>query len=208
MFEKFSSRGRRIAVLAQEEARMLPHNYIGTEHLLLALLHEGGAAGLVIQRHGLSIENAREAVRITVGVANEVPSGHLVFTPRARKVLELGLREAIDLNHAVVEPEHLLLGLLRQGEGVAIEILDRYGYKVDRTRLRNDIVEGLLALPAGSLASKPDDLTIELRPKEKVMLHATNDGSPERDLMIARILEKRAREYRKRAKATRAQAYR
>src|ERR1051325_4300664 len=112
MFERFTDRARRVVVLAQEEARMLSHNYIGTEHILLGLIHEGeGVAAKALESLGISLEAVRAQV--------EAPSGHIPFTPRAKKVLELSLREALQLGHNYIGTEHILLGLIREGEGVA-----------------------------------------------------------------------------------------
>src|SRR5215210_7659636 len=109
MFERFTDRARRVVVLAQEEARMLNHNYIGTEHILLGLIHEGeGVAAKALESLGISLE----------GVRQQAPSGHIPFTPRAKKVLELSLREALQLGHNYIGTEHILLGLIREGEGV------------------------------------------------------------------------------------------
>jgi ATP-dependent Clp protease ATP-binding subunit ClpA len=124
MFERFTQPSRRVVVLAQEEARLLNHNYIGTEHLLLGLIHEeDGVAGRVIASLGLTLETARDRVRDIIGQGQEPPSGHIPFTPRAKKVLELSLREAIALNDAYINTEHLLLGLIREADGVGTQIL-------------------------------------------------------------------------------------
>jgi len=124
MFERFTNRARHVVVLAQEEARELHHNYIGTEHLLLGLLAEGGGLGAqALYRLGLSLAGAREEVKSAVGTGKGQPSGHIPFTPRAKKALELALREAKQLHHNYIGTEHLLLGLVREGDGVAAEIL-------------------------------------------------------------------------------------
>src|ERR1035438_636575 len=118
MFERFTDRARRVVVLAQEEARMLNHNYIGTEHLLLGLIHEGeGVAAKVLESMGISLEAVRQQVEEIVGRGKDAPSGHIPFTPRAKKVLELSLREAQILGHNYIGTEHILLGLIREGEG-------------------------------------------------------------------------------------------
>jgi ATP-dependent Clp protease ATP-binding subunit ClpC len=127
MFERFTNRARHAVVLAQEEARRLKHNYIGTEHLLLGLLGEpDGLAGRVLQRSGLSLEGGRDAVSAIVGPGTAAPSGHIPFTPRAKKTLELALREATHLHHNYIGTEHILLGLIREGDGVAAEILKQH----------------------------------------------------------------------------------
>jgi ATP-dependent Clp protease ATP-binding subunit ClpC len=126
MFERFTERARRVVVLAQEEARMLDHNYIGTEHILLGLIHEGdGVAARVIGSMGLTLGAARDQVAQMIGRGSAVPSGHIPFTPRAKKVLELSLREALELNNTYIGTEHILLGLIREGHGVGAQILER-----------------------------------------------------------------------------------
>jgi ATP-dependent Clp protease ATP-binding subunit ClpA len=126
MFERFTERARRVVVLAQEEARMLNHNYIGTEHILLGLVHEqDGIAARVITASGVTIEAARAQVESIIGRGDQAPSGHIPFTPRAKKVLELSLREALDQRRHYIGTEHILLGLLREGHGVGAQILDR-----------------------------------------------------------------------------------
>jgi ATP-dependent Clp protease ATP-binding subunit ClpC len=135
MFERFTDRARRVVVLAQEEARMLNHNYIGTEHILLGLIHEGeGVAAKALESLGISLEAVRQQVEETVGRGQEAPSGHIPFTPRAKKVLELSLRESLQLGHNYIGTEHILLGLIREGEGVAARVLVRLGADLDRVR--------------------------------------------------------------------------
>jgi ATP-dependent Clp protease ATP-binding subunit ClpC len=120
MFERFTDRARRVVVLAQEEARMLNHNYIGTEHILLGLIHEGeGVAAKALESLDISLDAVREQVEEIIGQGQQAPSGHIPFTPRAKKVLELSLREALQLGHNYIGTEHILLGLIREGEGVA-----------------------------------------------------------------------------------------
>ena len=124
MFERFTEPSRRVVVLAQEEARMLDHNYIGTEHLLLGLIHEGeGIAARAIVSLGLTLEMAREQVRALVGAGKSTPSGHIPFTPPAKTVLELSLREALALKKEYIGTEHILLGLLHEGHGAGAQIL-------------------------------------------------------------------------------------
>jgi len=116
MFERFTDRARRVVVLAQEEARMLNHNYIGTEHILLGLIHEGeGVAAKGLESLGISLEGVRAQVEEIIGQGQQAPSGHIPFTPRAKKVLELSLREALQLGHNYIGTEHILLGLIREG---------------------------------------------------------------------------------------------
>jgi ATP-dependent Clp protease ATP-binding subunit ClpC len=124
MFERFTNLARHVIVLAQEEARGLEHNYIGTEHLLLGLLGESsGLAAEALNRFGISLAQAREEVEARVGRGKKPPSGHIPFTPRSKKVLELALREALELHHDYIGTEHLLLGLVREGEGVGAQVL-------------------------------------------------------------------------------------
>src|SRR6201999_1339643 len=128
MFERFTSRARHTVVLAQEEARLLNHNYIGTEHLLLGLLGEPeSVAGTVLAGYGLTREGTRKKVTDMVGPGKKAPSGHIPFTPRAKKTLELSLREALALGHNYIGTEHILLGLIREGDGVAAQILGAHG---------------------------------------------------------------------------------
>ncbi len=137
MFERFTDRARRVVVLAQEEARMLSHNYIGTEHILLGLIHEGeGVAAKALESLGISLEAVRQQVEEIIGRGQQAPSGHIPFTPRAKKVLELSLREALELGHNYIGTEHILLGLIREGEGVAAQVLVRLGGNVNRVRRR------------------------------------------------------------------------
>src|SRR5450756_1718650 len=142
MFERFTDRARRVVVLAQEEARMLNHNYIGTEHILLGLIHEGeGVAAKSLENLGISLDAVREQVQEIIGQGQQAPSGHIPFTPRAKKVLELSLREALQLGHNYIGTEHILLGLIREGEGVAAKVLVKLG--VDLERLRNQVLKSL-----------------------------------------------------------------
>jgi ATP-dependent Clp protease ATP-binding subunit ClpA len=128
MFERFTAKARRTIVNAQEEARHLQHNYIGTEHILLGLLHEGQGVGpRVLTQFGMTLEGAREAVTELVGAGKQAaPSGHIPFTPRAKKVLELSLREALTLHHNYIGTEHILLGLIREADGVAAQVIRRH----------------------------------------------------------------------------------
>ncbi|MFD2839962.1 ATP-dependent Clp protease ATP-binding subunit [Populibacterium corticicola] len=140
MFERFTDRARRVVVLAQEEARMLNHNYIGTEHILLGLIHEGeGVAAKALESLGISLEAVRSQVTEIIGEGQQAPSGHIPFTPRAKKVLELSLREALQLGHNYIGTEHILLGLIREGEGVAAQVLTKLG--ADLTRVRQQVIQ-------------------------------------------------------------------
>ena len=135
MFERFTDRARRVVVLAQEEARLLNHNYIGTEHLLLGLIHEGeGLAAKALESLGVSLDQVRSQVDDMIGVGTATPQGHIPFTPRAKKVLELSLREALQLGHNYIGTEHILLGLLREGEGVATQVLLKIGLELPKIR--------------------------------------------------------------------------
>jgi len=128
MFERFTDRARRVVVLAQEESRLLGHNYIGTEHLLLGLLAEReGVAARALRSLDITLDAAREQVREIIGPGAQEPRGHIPFTPRAKKILELSLREALKLGSEVIGTEHLLLGLVDEGAGVGAQILDRLG---------------------------------------------------------------------------------
>ena len=145
MFERFTDRARRVVVLAQEEARMLNHNYIGTEHVLLGLIREGeGVAGKALESLGISQEAVRQQVEEIIGQDQHAPSGHIPFTPRAKKVLELSLREALQLGHNYIGTEHILLGLIREGEGVAAQVLVKLGADLNRVRQQvNQLLAGL-----------------------------------------------------------------
>src|SRR5712664_1856103 len=135
MFERFTDRARRVVVLAQEEARMLNHNYIGTEHVLLGLIHEGeGEAAKALESLGISLAAVRQQVEEIIGQGQQAPSGHIPFTPRAKKVLELSLREALQLGHNYIGTEHILLGLIREGEGVAAQVLVKLGADLNLVR--------------------------------------------------------------------------
>ncbi|WP_324649416.1 ATP-dependent Clp protease ATP-binding subunit [Georgenia sp. H159] len=140
MFERFTDRARRVIVLAQEEARMLNHNYIGTEHILLGLIHEGeGVAAKALESLDISLEGVRQQVTEIIGEGQQAPGGHIPFTPRAKKVLELSLREALQLGHNYIGTEHILLGLIREGEGVAAQVLNKLG--ADLNRVRQQVIQ-------------------------------------------------------------------
>jgi ATP-dependent Clp protease ATP-binding subunit ClpC len=140
LFEKFTDKARRVVVLAQEEAKLLNHNYIGTEHILLGLIHEGeGVAAKALEALGINLEQVREQVQEIIGQGQQAPSGHIPFTPRAKKVLELSLREALQLGHSYIGTEHLLLGLIREGEGVAAQVLTKLG--ADTNKVRQQVIQ-------------------------------------------------------------------
>ncbi len=167
MFERFTDRARRVVVLAQEEARMLNHNYIGTEHILLGLIHEGeGVAAKALESLGISLEAVRSQVEEIIGQGQQAPSGHIPFTPRAKKVLELSLREALQLGHNYIGTEHILLGLIREGEGVAAQVLVKLG--ADLNRVRQQVIQ-LLAGYQG---------------KEPASSGAPQEGTPSTSLVL------------------------
>ena len=148
MFERFTDRARRVVVLAQEEARMLNHNYIGTEHILLGLIHEGeGVAAKALESMNISLDAVREQVQEIIGQGQAAPTGHIPFTPRAKKVLELSLREALQLGHNYIGTEHILLGLIREGEGVAAQVLQKLG--ADLNRVRQTVIQLLSGYTGG-----------------------------------------------------------
>ena len=140
MFERFTDRARRVVVLAQEEARMLNHNYIGTEHLLLGLIHEGeGVAAQALESLGVGLKTARQQVEETVGRGQQAAPERIPLTPRAKKVLELSLREALQLGHHYIGTEHILLGLIREGDGMAARVLAALG--TDLNRVRQQVIQ-------------------------------------------------------------------
>ena len=160
MFERFTARARRVVVLAQEEARMLNHHYIGTEHILLGLIHEGeGQAAKALESLGISLEAVRQQVEETVGQGQQAPSGHIPYTARAKKVLELSLGEALQLGHNYIGTEHILLGLLREGEGVAAQVLVELGADLNRVR------EQVIQLLHGWQSEELETAHTELRPR-------------------------------------------
>ena len=149
MFERFTHRARRVVVLAHEEACLLNHNYIGTEHILLGLIHErveegGGVAAQVLDSFDIKLDDVRAEIVEIIGKGSSAPSGHIPFTPRAKKVLELSLREALQLGHNYIGTEHILLGLIREGEGVAAQVLVKLG--ADLTETRQVVVTKLAAM--------------------------------------------------------------
>lgn len=142
VFERFTDSARRVLVLAQEEARLLDHSFIGTEHILLALIHtESGTASQVLTELDVSLQAVRERVKETIGLAGSPPTGSPPFTPRAKKVMELSLREALQLGHSNIGTEHLLLGLIREGEGVGCQVLVMLG--IDLAEVRERVIQQL-----------------------------------------------------------------
>ena len=168
LFERFTDRARRVVVLAQEEARLLNHNYIGTEHILLGLIHEGeGVAAKALESLNISLEAVRAQVEEIIGQGGSSPSGHIPFTPRAKKVLELSLREALQLGHNYIGTEHILLGLIREGEGVAAQVLVKLG--ADLSRVRQQVIQLLSGYggqkepaPAGGPSESPQSGSLVL----------------------------------------------
>jgi ATP-dependent Clp protease ATP-binding subunit ClpA len=149
MFERFTNRARHAVVLAQEEARRLHHNYIGTEHVLLGLLGEpGGLAFQALARFGISLDGAREEVEAMVGTGNGMLSGHIPFTPRAKKTLEFALREALELSHNYIGTEHILLGVIREGDGVGAQVIKQHS--ADLASVRTAVLDLLSTRPAGA----------------------------------------------------------
>jgi ATP-dependent Clp protease ATP-binding subunit ClpC len=168
VFERFTDRARRVVVLAQEEARLLNHNYIGTEHILLGLIHEGeGVAAKALESLGISLEAVRAQVEEIIGQGGSSPSGHIPFTPRAKKVLELSLREALQLGHNYIGTEHILLGLIREGEGVAAQVLVKLG--ADLSRVRQQVIQ-LLSGYAGQKEPSTAGAATEAQPTGSLVL--------------------------------------
>jgi ATP-dependent Clp protease ATP-binding subunit ClpC len=165
VFERFTDRARRVVVLAQEEARMLNHNYIGTEHILLGLIHEGeGVAARAMEALGISLEQVRKDIEELIGQGSSSAPSHIPFTPRAKKVLELALREALQLGHNYIGTEHILLGLVREGEGVGAQVLRNRGASLDAVRVevvslltgyQEEAGAGAERAPEGALHDEP-----------------------------------------------------
>ena len=165
MFEKFTDRARRSLFLSQEEARRLNHNYVGTEHLLLGLVSEGeGVATKALQSLDISLETVRTQVEEIIGQGQWAPTGHIPFTPRAKKALELSLREATQLGHNYIGTEHLLLGLVREGEGVAAQVLVKLG--ADLSRVRQQVIQLLSGYAGGREAGARTRLVRMTVPEE------------------------------------------
>jgi ATP-dependent Clp protease ATP-binding subunit ClpC len=154
VFERFTERARRVVILAQEEARMLNHNSIGTEHILLGLVREGeGVAAKALETLGISLEAVRQQVEERIGQGQPAPTAHIPFTPRSKKVLELSMREALQLGHDDIGTEHILLGLVREGEGVGAQVLLGSGVTLERVR-------GEVATLLGSLAGEAEEVSV------------------------------------------------
>ena len=198
MFERFTDRARRVVVLAQEEARMLNHNYIGTEHILLGLIHEGeGVAAKGLESLGISLEGVRAQVEEIIGQGQQAPSGHIPFTPRAKKVLELSLREALQLGHNYIGTEHILLGLIREGEGVAAQVLVKLG--ADLNRVRQQVIQllsgyqGKEAVTQGGPAEGTPSTSLVLDQFGRNLTAAAREGKLDpvigRDTEIERVMQ-------------------
>ena len=198
MFERFTDRARRVVVLAQEEARMLNHNYIGTEHILLGLIHEGeGVAAKALEALGISLEAVRSQVEEIIGQGQQAPSGHIPFTPRAKKVLELSLREALQLGHNYIGTEHILLGLIREGEGVAAQVLVKLG--ADLNRVRTQVIsllsgyQGKEAVTSGGPAEGTPSTSLVLDQFGRNLTQAAREGKLDpvigRDKEIERVMQ-------------------
>jgi ATP-dependent Clp protease ATP-binding subunit ClpA len=173
MFERFTDRARRAVVLAQEEARKLGHDYIGTEHLLLGLIRvREGVAAKALKSLGISLEAVRAQVEETIGHGRQAPSGHIPWTPRGKKVLELSKREARQLGHNYIGTEHLLLGLIREGEGVAAQVLVKLG--ADLSRVRRQVLQQLSAYADGqegiTAAEREELLAERLEPPDEELM--------------------------------------
>jgi ATP-dependent Clp protease ATP-binding subunit ClpA len=161
MFERFTAYARHVVVLAQEEARRLNHNYIGTEHILLGLLGEReGIAYRVLEAHGMTLEDTRQDLTELIGPGKQAPRGHIPFTPRAKKTLELSLREALQLKHNYIGTEHILLGLLREGDGVAAQIIRKHA---DPLEIRMAVIDAVPAGKAGEGESGDEATSVVLR---------------------------------------------
>jgi len=153
MFERFTDRARRVVVLAQEEARMLNHDWIGTEHILLGLIHEGeGVAARALESLGISLDAVRQQVEEIIGQGQRAPSGHIPFTPRAKNVLELSRRESQQFGHSYIGTEHILLGLIREGDGVAAKVLVKLG--ADLNRVRQQVIQLLHGYRGGEVTGE------------------------------------------------------
>jgi ATP-dependent Clp protease ATP-binding subunit ClpC len=158
MFERYTDQARRVVVLAQEEAKMLNHDSIGAEHLLLGLIREGeGVAARALESLGIRLAAVRQQVEEIIGRGKQAPPGHVPFTPQAKKVLELALREAAALGHDYIGTEHILLGLIREGRGVAVRVLVKLGAGLDRAR--QQVIQSLLEAGLARIDSLDHRLT-------------------------------------------------
>ena len=179
MFERLTDRARRVIVLAQEESRRLGHDYIGTEHILLGLIEEGnGVAAKALESLGISLEAVRQQVEEIIGLGQAAPTGHIPFTPGAKEVLQLSLREALQLGHNHIGTEHLLLGLIREGEGVAAQVLERF--KADLNRVREEVIRILDNVTGEDLAEREgsEPARVSPQPPEVEPLEAPSAKCP------------------------------
>src|SRR5487761_698585 len=161
MFERFTNRARHVVVLSQEEARLLSHNYIGTEHILLGLLGEPESiAGQVLTSFGITRDDVRVEVEELIGMGKSQPSGHIPFTPRAKKTLELSLREALSIKHNYIGTEHILLGLIREGDGVAVQLMRNHA---DPAEIRAAVLNAVSATDPGEPAEGSEETNAVLR---------------------------------------------
>jgi ATP-dependent Clp protease ATP-binding subunit ClpC len=175
MFERFTDRARRVVVLAQEESRLLSHNYIGTEHLLLGLLAERqGVAARALESLNVTLDAAREQVTEIIGPGQQKPHGHIPFTPRAKKILELSLREALNMGSEVIDTEHLLLGLVDEGDGVGAQILQRLGATAQT--VREAVTRLAAAEPKAEATEAPESGTRAVASSRRVALRMDTLG--------------------------------
>src|SRR5437899_5215717 len=166
MFERFTERARRVIILAQEEAKRLNHSAVGTEHILLGIVREGeGVASKVLESLNISPERVRAEIESAIGRGERTPHEEVTFTPRAKKVLELALDEARRLGHNYIGTEHLLLGLIREGEGVAARVLDSLGVELSKVRTAVEFIIG-----RGDSTTAPSDITLSPRTKKVIEL--------------------------------------
>jgi ATP-dependent Clp protease ATP-binding subunit ClpA len=188
MFERFTDRSRRVVVLAQEEARLLNHNYIGTEHLLLGMLADGeGDAARTLESLDITLEAARHEVREIIGEGSEPQKGHIPFTPRAKKVLELSLREALTLGSQSIGSVHLLLGLVTEGQGVGAQVIQRLGASLSAVRERAAQFSGSEPDPAPGTEAAGFGSSRLPRPRLEGRLSMVQDALEAMDRRLARI---------------------
>ncbi len=182
MFERFTDRARRVVVLAQEEAKNLNHNYIGTEHVLLGLIREEeGVAAQALETLGISLDEVRDQVKDIIGMGQVEPTGHIPFKPRAKKVLELALREALQLGHNYIGTEHILLGIIREGEGVGAQVLVKLGAGL--AVVRQVVIQLLLPGPVKELIAL-HETTEDQAPLEPADVRLMRDGLGEIRIVV------------------------
>jgi ATP-dependent Clp protease ATP-binding subunit ClpC len=197
VFERFTERARQVVVLAQDEARLLKHNYIGTEHLLLGLLREEDSpASAVLQSLGIELEEVRARVAEIIGPGESEVSGQIPFTPRAKKVLELSLREAISFGHNYIGTEHILLGIVRENDGIASQIM--LGLGADAEMVRDAVIRNV---PMGSRPQRMPPQWRRRRRKFRALGHARDEALEEGNYDLARkLLELEIEERQKQAR--------